>query len=83
MVHLSAAPAEVEGNTETATAVDLFPWTEYEFRVIATNTLGTGDPSSPSPKDTTLEAGKTASRLKSTVRYTRFVGVTWKVTETR
>lgn len=60
-VHISLAPADVEGNAETATVVDLFPWTEYEFRVIATNTLGTGEPSSPSPKDKSLEAGKIRS----------------------
>ncbi|KAM7002150.1 contactin-1a isoform 1-T4 [Tautogolabrus adspersus] len=52
----TTSPADVEGNTEMATVVDLFPWVEYEFRVIATNTLGTGEPSSPSPKDKTLEA---------------------------
>uniref|UniRef100_A0A674F8F6 Contactin 1 n=1 Tax=Salmo trutta TaxID=8032 RepID=A0A674F8F6_SALTR len=52
----TTSPPDVEGNAETAMVVDLFPWTEYEFRVIATNTLGTGDPSSPSPKVTTLEA---------------------------
>uniref|UniRef100_UPI0037E7536E contactin-1a-like n=1 Tax=Semicossyphus pulcher TaxID=241346 RepID=UPI0037E7536E len=52
----TTSPADVEGNTEMATVVDLFPWIEYEFRVIATNTLGTGEPSSPSPKDKTLEA---------------------------
>uniref|UniRef100_A0A672JLK6 Contactin-3 n=1 Tax=Salarias fasciatus TaxID=181472 RepID=A0A672JLK6_SALFA len=50
----ATSPAIVEGNTETATVLDLFPWTEYEFRIIATNTLGTGEPSSPSPKDRTL-----------------------------
>lgn len=60
-VHLCLAPADVEGNAEKATVVDLFPWTEYEFRVIATNTLGTGEPSSPSPKDKTLEASKIMS----------------------
>ncbi|KAM9376463.1 contactin-1a [Pholidichthys leucotaenia] len=49
-------PDDVEGNAETATVKDLFPWIEYEFRVIATNTLGTGLPSSPSPKEKTLEA---------------------------
>ncbi|KAL0968766.1 hypothetical protein UPYG_G00271410 [Umbra pygmaea] len=50
------SPSNVEGNAETAMVVDLFPWMEYEFRVIATNTLGTGEPSHPSPKVTTLEA---------------------------
>uniref|UniRef100_A0A8C6ULB6 Contactin 1 n=1 Tax=Neogobius melanostomus TaxID=47308 RepID=A0A8C6ULB6_9GOBI len=41
----STSPAIVEGNSESAT-----------FRVIATNTLGTGEPSSPSPKDKTLDS---------------------------
>ncbi|MBN3298345.1 CNTN1 protein, partial [Amia calva] len=50
------SPLNIEGNSETANVVDLIPWTEYEFRVIATNTLGTGEPSVPSPKITTLEA---------------------------
>lgn len=52
------APADVEGNAEMATVVNLFPWTEYEFRVIAANILGSGDPSKPSPKERTLDAGK-------------------------
>lgn len=55
---LPAAPPEVEGNAETAMVVDLFPWTEYEFRVFAANTLGTGEPSSPTIKDKTLESGE-------------------------
>lgn len=55
-----AAPPEVEGNAESATVVDLFPWTEYEFRVFAANTLGTGEPSSPTAKDKTLDAGEDA-----------------------
>ncbi|KAM3924204.1 contactin-1 isoform 2-T3 [Leptodactylus fuscus] len=40
----------IEGNMESARLIDLIPWMEYEFRVIATNTLGTGEPSVPSPK---------------------------------
>lgn len=52
----TTSPAVVEGNSESATVVDLSPWTDYEFRVIATNTLGTGEPSSPSPKDKTMDS---------------------------
>uniref|UniRef100_A0A8C1KLA8 Contactin 1 n=1 Tax=Cyprinus carpio TaxID=7962 RepID=A0A8C1KLA8_CYPCA len=51
----STSPVNVEGNAEMATVINLTPWTEYEFRVIATNTLGTGPPSDPSPKITTRE----------------------------
>lgn len=65
--HSSVAPADVEGNEEMATVVDLIPWTEYEFRVVATNTLGTGEPSSPSPKDKTEDAGKTVSWLRANI----------------
>lgn len=43
---------------ETARLIDLIPWMEYEFRVIATNTLGTGEPSLSSPKIRTEGAGK-------------------------
>ncbi|XP_037110368.1 contactin-1a [Syngnathus acus] len=50
----TTSPPDVEGNAETATVVDLVPWTEYEFRLIATNTLGAGDPSVPSRKEKTL-----------------------------
>ncbi|RVE71610.1 hypothetical protein OJAV_G00053470 [Oryzias javanicus] len=52
----TTSPADVEGNAETATVVNLSPWTEYEFRVIAANILGSGEPSKPSPKERTLEA---------------------------
>ncbi|XP_034001874.1 contactin-1a-like isoform X1 [Trematomus bernacchii] len=52
----TTSPADVEGNTEMTTVADLIPWIEYEFRVIATSTLGTGEPSSPSHKEKTLEA---------------------------
>ncbi|XP_075905735.1 contactin-1a [Nelusetta ayraudi] len=52
----TTVPADVEGNEESAMVVGLIPWTEYEFRVIATNTLGTGEPSSPSAKERTTDA---------------------------
>ncbi|XP_061629743.1 contactin-1a isoform X1 [Phyllopteryx taeniolatus] len=50
----TTSPPDIEGNAETATVVDLVPWSEYDFRVIATNTLGTGTPSIPSHKAKTL-----------------------------
>ncbi|TRY56953.1 hypothetical protein DNTS_023886 [Danionella cerebrum] len=52
----STSPATVEGNSEMATVLNLTPWTEYEFRVFATNTLGTGPPSEPSPRVFSTEA---------------------------
>lgn len=36
----------------------LTPWMDYEFRVIASNILGTGEPSGPSGKIRTKEAGQ-------------------------
>lgn len=42
---------------ESAMAVELNPWVEYEFRVVATNAIGTGDPSAPSRAVRTKEAG--------------------------
>ncbi|XP_062838550.1 contactin-1 [Anolis carolinensis] len=42
-------PPLVEGNVESAKVIDLIPWMEYEFRIMATNILGTGEPSMPSP----------------------------------
>uniref|UniRef100_A0A671MG60 Contactin-5 n=1 Tax=Sinocyclocheilus anshuiensis TaxID=1608454 RepID=A0A671MG60_9TELE len=46
----------VTGNMESAMAVDLNPWVEYEFRVVATNGIGTGDPSASSRVVRTKEA---------------------------
>ncbi|XP_066489779.1 contactin-1 [Tiliqua scincoides] len=43
-------PPLVEGNVESAKVIDLIPWMEYEFRIMANNILGMGDPSIPSPK---------------------------------
>nr|XP_057935829.1 contactin-5 isoform X2 [Doryrhamphus excisus] len=41
-------PEPVAGDLESAMAVQLNPWVEYEFRVVASNAIGTGDPSTPS-----------------------------------
>uniref|UniRef100_A0A669D373 Contactin-5 n=1 Tax=Oreochromis niloticus TaxID=8128 RepID=A0A669D373_ORENI len=46
----------VTGDMESAMAVELNPWVEYEFRVVATNAIGTGDPSAPSRGVRTKEA---------------------------
>lgn len=48
----------ISGDMESAMAVELNPWVEYEFRVVATNKIGTGDPSAPSRVIRTNEAGK-------------------------
>ncbi|XP_069759212.1 contactin-1-like isoform X2 [Narcine bancroftii] len=54
-------PEDIEGNLETLKVVDLTPWMNYEFRVIAVNTLGLGEPSMPSAKIRTAEAAPTVA----------------------
>lgn len=54
---LCADPDPVTGDMESAMAVQLNPWVEYEFRVVASNAIGTGDPSAPSRAIRTKEAG--------------------------
>ncbi|XP_040278114.1 contactin-2 [Bufo bufo] len=49
-------PATVEGNAESALVVGLTPWTDYQFRVVASNILGAGEPSFPSAIIRTKEA---------------------------
>ncbi|NXT22644.1 CNTN5 protein, partial [Syrrhaptes paradoxus] len=49
-------PDMISGDMESAMAVELNPWVEYEFRVVATNQIGTGDPSAPSRVIRTNEA---------------------------
>lgn len=53
-----ADPANIEGNAETAQVLGLTPWMDYEFRVLASNILGTGEPSGPSSRIRTKEAGQ-------------------------
>ncbi|XP_075952499.1 contactin-4 [Anarhichas minor] len=45
---VTTVPEVVGGHRLTATVIDLSPWVEYEFRVLASNTIGTGEPSKPS-----------------------------------
>ncbi|PIO29768.1 hypothetical protein AB205_0145400 [Aquarana catesbeiana] len=53
---VSTVPEVVDGRSFTATVVGLSPWVEYEFRVIAINQIGIGEPSPPSDKRRTEEA---------------------------
>ncbi|XP_003430665.3 contactin-5 [Ornithorhynchus anatinus] len=53
---VKTVPDVITGDMESAMAVDLNPWVEYEFRVVATNPIGTGDPSAPSRMIRTNEA---------------------------
>lgn len=42
---------------DKAEVTDLYPWMEYQFRVIATNEYGSGEASIPSLKIKTWDAG--------------------------
>ncbi|MEQ2224700.1 Contactin-4 [Ilyodon furcidens] len=45
---VTTVPEVVGGHQLTATVIDLSPWVEYEFRVLASNRVGNGEPSKPS-----------------------------------
>ncbi|XP_019392161.1 PREDICTED: contactin-6 isoform X1 [Crocodylus porosus] len=45
---VSTVPEVLNGRTYRATVVGLNPWVEYEFRVVAGNIIGIGEPSRPS-----------------------------------
>lgn len=51
-------PPNIEGNAESARVIDLRPWMEYQFQVIASNILGSGEPSMPSHTIRTKQAGQ-------------------------
>uniref|UniRef100_A0A8C4Q755 Contactin-2 n=1 Tax=Eptatretus burgeri TaxID=7764 RepID=A0A8C4Q755_EPTBU len=50
-------PQVIEGNVERAVVLELRPWLQYKFRVIATNIQGQGEPSQPSRPIWTKGAG--------------------------
>ncbi|XP_034029119.1 contactin-4 [Thalassophryne amazonica] len=52
---VTTVPEVLRGKQVSTTIVDLSPWVEYEFRVLATNSVGTGEPSKPSTKARTKE----------------------------
>uniref|UniRef100_A0AAR2K3W1 Contactin 4 n=1 Tax=Pygocentrus nattereri TaxID=42514 RepID=A0AAR2K3W1_PYGNA len=52
---VTTVPEEVGGRRLTATVIELSPWVEYEFRALASNALGTGEPSKPSKQVRTKE----------------------------
>ncbi|XP_076697449.2 contactin-3-like [Callospermophilus lateralis] len=58
---VTTVPEVIDGKTHTATVVELNPWVEYEFRVVASNKIGGGEPSLPSEKVITEEAALAAA----------------------
>uniref|UniRef100_A0A8C7Y5W6 Contactin 3a, tandem duplicate 1 n=1 Tax=Oryzias sinensis TaxID=183150 RepID=A0A8C7Y5W6_9TELE len=52
---VTTVPELPKGKKLSASVFELSPWVEYEFRVLATNSIGTGEPSKPSKKARTKE----------------------------
>uniref|UniRef100_A0A8C4ILW3 Contactin 1b n=1 Tax=Dicentrarchus labrax TaxID=13489 RepID=A0A8C4ILW3_DICLA len=52
----STSPTFLDGSMEKAEVTDLYPWMEYQFRIIATNEYGSGEASIPSLKIKTWDA---------------------------
>uniref|UniRef100_A0A3B3TX11 Contactin-4-like n=1 Tax=Poecilia latipinna TaxID=48699 RepID=A0A3B3TX11_9TELE len=53
---VKTVPDSVPGQMMHATVKDLSPWVEYEFRVVAINSVGVGEPSMPSKQIRTKAA---------------------------
>uniref|UniRef100_A0A673CCR2 Contactin 3b n=1 Tax=Sphaeramia orbicularis TaxID=375764 RepID=A0A673CCR2_9TELE len=53
---VDTVPEMINGNMLTATVVGLNAWVEYEFRVVARNNVGLGEPSPASAKTRTEDA---------------------------
>lgn len=60
-----SVPEILNGLTYNATVVGLNPWVEYEFRVVAGNSIGIGEPSKPSELLRTKASGKKSYLLKT------------------
>uniref|UniRef100_UPI00398E7C5B contactin-4-like isoform X3 n=1 Tax=Pristiophorus japonicus TaxID=55135 RepID=UPI00398E7C5B len=65
---LNTVPEVIDGDAVTATVIDLSPWVEYEFRVVASNNIGIGEPSLPSEKSRTEEAQPTIAPFNVSAR---------------
>uniref|UniRef100_A0A4W6D915 Contactin 1b n=1 Tax=Lates calcarifer TaxID=8187 RepID=A0A4W6D915_LATCA len=52
----TTSPTTLDGSMERAEVTDLYPWMEYQFRIIATNEYGSGEASIPSLKIKTWDA---------------------------
>uniref|UniRef100_A0A3B4A4B2 Contactin 3a, tandem duplicate 1 n=1 Tax=Periophthalmus magnuspinnatus TaxID=409849 RepID=A0A3B4A4B2_9GOBI len=53
---VTTVPERLGGKQLSAAVTDLNPWVEYEFRVLATNSIGTGEPSRASKRARTKES---------------------------
>lgn len=58
---------------ERVEVTDLYPWMEYQFRIIATNEHGSGEASIPSLKIKTWDARKDKETfLKIVIQHVRY-----------